>query len=335
MAVQKGDLTMRICRRLALPALGLAALVAAAPAPAAFPGVPGPIAYSHVTFSESGDTGGLLAHGPRKRDAPTQLTENPGDNSPAYSPNGQLIVFAGNHDPGLAPQGSHIYVMKRDGSGVRQLTSGSFYDSDPSFSPNGKLVVFDRGGLQGRITQIFSVAIDGSGLRPITDESGSDSEPVFTPNGKRIVFVSNRMTSGRTDRSNILSMRPDGTHVRLLIGGPRQEYEPDVSPNGRLIAFASNRDHGPNLFVARMSGKHVRELTHSRHDCFRSACYTNPSFSPDGKHIAFLASGRYSSDLEVMRADGRGFSKEFDTGGTEEEGFGSSVGAPAWGPRPR
>jgi Tol biopolymer transport system component len=316
-------------------ACGLAALLAAAPAQAAFPGAPGPIAYSNVVIGEGIDTGGLLAHGPRKRDAAVELTENPADNSPSYSPDGRLIVFAGNRDPGLTPQGSHLYVVKRDGSGLEQLTSGSFYDSNPSFSPNGKLVVFDRGGLQGRVTQIFSVSLDGRGLRAITDETGSDSDPTFTPNGKRIVFVSNRTTSGRTDRSNILSMRPDGSQIRLLIGGPRNELEPDVSPNGRRIAFSSNRDHGPNLFVAKINGKHLRELTHSRHDCFGSACYTNPSWSPDGKHIAFLSSGRFSSDVAVMRADGRGFAKEFDTGGTEEEGFGSRVGAPGWGPRPR
>ena len=321
--------------RIALPLLGLAALLAASPAQAAFPGAPGPIAYSNVVIGEGVDTGGLLAHGPRKRDVATTLTENPTDTSPSYSPNGRLIVFAGNHDPGLAPQGSHIYVMKRDGTGVTQLTSGSFYDSNPSFSPNGQLVVFDRGGLQGRETHIFGIAVDGSGLHQISDEAGSDYDPTFTPDGKRIVFVSNRMTSGHTDRSNILTMKPDGSQVRLLIGGPRNELDPDVSPNGRRIAFSSNRDHGPNLFVAKISGKQVRELTHSRHDCFGSACYTNPPWSPDGKHIAFLAGGRYSSSVEVMRADGRGFAKEFDTGGTEEEGFGSHVGAPGWGARPR
>jgi TolB protein len=333
--MRQGNPIKRICRSVVLPACTLLALIAAGPAEAAFPGVSGPIAYSHFTISEFEDTGGLLAHGPRKRDASIELTDNPTDNSPSYSPNGRLIVFAGNHDPGPAPQGSHIYLMKRDGSGVTQLTSGSFYDSNPSFSPNGKLVVFDRGGLQGRTTQIFSIPVDGGSAHQITDESGSDSDPTFTPDGKRIVFVSNRMTSGRTDHSNILSMRPDGSQIRLLIGGPRSELDPDVSPNGRRIAFSSNRDHGPNLFVAKMSGKQVRELTHSRHDCFGSACYTNPSWSPDGKHIAFRASGRYSSGVEVMRADGRGFAKEFDSGGTEEEGFGDRVGAPSWGPRPR
>ena len=34
-----------------------------------------------------------------------------------------------------------------------------------------------------------------------------------------------------------------------------------------------------------------------------------------------------------MRPDGSR-SKEFDSGGTEEEGYGSHVGAPAWGPVP-
>lgn len=332
--MRRSALTGRLLRRTALPAFGLAALLAAAPAQAAFPGVPGPIAYSSVLIGESGDSGGLLAHGPRKKDASHQLTASVRDDNPAYSPDGRLIVFEGNRDPG-ATSGSHVYLMQSDGSDVKQLTSGSFYDSDPSFSADGKTVVFDRGGLNGGETRIFGVATDGGGLRQISDEGGSDSDPTFTPDGKRIVFVSNRMSSGRADRGNIFSMRPDGSQVRLLIGGPRNELDPDVSPNGRRIAFSSNRDHGPNLFVARIDGTHVRELTHSRHDCFGSACYTNPSWSPDGRHIAFLSVGRYSSIIEVMRADGRGFSKELDEGGTEEEGFGSGVGAPAWGPRPR
>jgi TolB protein len=317
-----------------MPAFALIGLIAATPAQAAFPGVAGPIAYSHFTISEFGDTGGLLAHGPRRKDAPVRLTDDREDSSPSYSASGRLIVFSGNRDPGET-RGTHIYVMERDGSNVRQLTSGDFYDSNPSFSPDGKLVVFDRGGLEGRVTHIFRVSIDGSGLQQIGNDAGSDYDPVFTPDGRRIVFVTNRGSSGRRDRSNIYSMRPDGSQVRLLIGGPRNEFDPDVSPNGRQIAFASNRNHGPNVFVVRMSGKRVRQLTGSRRDCFGGACYTNPSWAPDGKHLALLSAGRYSSGITVIRADGRGVSKEFDGGSTEEEGFGDRVGPPGWGPRVR
>jgi hypothetical protein len=35
-----------------------------------------------------------------------------------------------------------------------------------------------------------------------------------------------------------------------------------------------------------------------------------------------------------MKLDGSG-QKTFDSGGTEEEGFGTHIGAPAWGPAPR
>lgn len=317
-----------------MPAIGLLILLAAAPSRAAFPGVPGPIAYSKVDASELTFTGGLFAHGPRKRDGSHRLTDDAEDGSPSYSPNGRLVVFSGNREAG-EPRGSHVYVMKRDGTDVRQLTSGSFVDSNPSFSPDGQSVVFDRSGSSGGASKIFGVSIDGSGLHPITDGPARDYEPVFTPNGRRIVFVSNRVSSGRRDRSNIFSMRPDGSQVRILIGGPRNEFEPDVSPSGRRLVFTSNREPGLNLFLARMSGKHVRALTRTPGGCFHRACFGNPAWSPDGKHIAFLSSSTYSTGIEVLRADGRGVAKEFDGGGTEEEGFGTYVGAPTWGPKPR
>jgi len=313
-------------------ALGIGAL-GSIPAEAAFPGTPGPILYSKVAASEIETSGGLFFHGPRASQAPHRLTSDPQDRNPSYSPNGRLIAFEGNRDPGET-SGTHIYVMKADGSGVVQLTNGDFYDSNPAFSANGEVVVFDRAGLSDRVTHIFAVVVDGSGLRQLTRGPDSDYEPSFTPNGRRIVFVSGRGGAGRRDRSNIFSMKPNGTQVKLLIGGPRNDYEPDISPNGRLVAFASTRanGHGPNLFVARIDGSHVRALTHSKGDCFRTTCYGYPSFAPDGRHIAFLRSGRYASDLEVIRTDGRGYSKEFDEAGTEEEGYGSHIGPPSWGP---
>ena len=327
---------MQEAKLVALVALVVAAAVAASPGEAAYPGVAGPIAYSKVETSEAayGGTGGIFVHGPRASDAPRQLTNDPQDDEPSYSANGRLIVFSGNRDPvtptsPFGPPGRHIYVMKNDGGDVRQITSGDFYDSNPSFSPNGKLVVFDRAGVRlNRTTHIFSVNVDGSGLRQLTNEEGSDYDSVFAPNGKVIVFISNRKSSGRKDRSNIFSMRPNGSRLRLLIGGKRSEYDPDVSPNGRSIAFASNSRGKFGIYISRISGRHVRPLRESQGA-------SSPSWAPDGKHIAFLDSGNESSSVDVMRADGRGYSKEFDSGGTEEEGFGSTVGAPGWGTRPR
>jgi Tol biopolymer transport system component len=323
----------RILNRLVL-ALSLALLGGAAagavPALATFPGDPGPLVYPRTSFTESAsDGGGLFAHGPRSSQKAQQLTTDPDDNSPSFSADGRLIAFSSNREspPGA---GAHSYVINADGSGLRQLTTGSAFDSDPSFSPDGELVVFDRRTGGGGTSRIYAVGVDGSGLKALTDASSSAWDPVFTPNGRRIVYVGNGDSDARTDRSDIWAMGPTGADQRVLIDGVRNESEPDVSPSGRAIVFASNRFHESNIYVARVNGSHVRAVTHNKGDCFRGTCYVSPTWAPDGKHIAALGLGRYKSDLEVMRPDGSRM-KEFDSGGTEEEGYGSHVGAPAWG----
>ncbi len=109
--MRRRDLSMWAWKCLALPAFGFA-LIAAAPAQAAFPGVPGPIAYSKTTADEVEDTGGLLAHGPSKKDAPLQLTENRNDSSPSWSPDGKHIAFLS-----IGRYSSGVTVMRADGRG--------------------------------------------------------------------------------------------------------------------------------------------------------------------------------------------------------------------------
>ena len=317
-----------------LALLGLSVLlvsVLASSVQAAFPGKPGPLVYPRVSFNESADEGGLVLHGPRQRQKPHPLTANSADDTPSFSANGRFVAFAGNYEAGTPlPTGRHIYVVNVDGSGLRQLTSGASFDENPSFSPDGKKVVFDRHSSAGK-AHVFVINVDGNGLRQLTNGNFNDSEPVYMPSGKRIVFVSDRDHDVKTDRSDIFAMAPSGANQRVLIDGPRNEDEPDTSPSGKSIAFVSNRAPGINIFVAGANGRHVRQLTHNKRDCFSGNCNLSPAWAPDGRHIAFLAVGRFSSDLEVMRADGSG-EKEFSNGSTEEEGFGSSVGSPSWGP---
>jgi len=310
-----------------LLAASLAALVTAS-AQAAFPGKPGPIVFPKVKLNEGDNTGGLLIHGPRVTQQAKRLTNDPDDETPSFSANGRLIVFVSNRDPG-EPTGRHVYVIKVDGTGLRQLTTGSSLDSAPSFAPSGKQVVFSR--RVGGKSRIFSVNVDGSGLEQLTKGNGNDSEPVYTPNGKRIVFVSDRDRDAQTDRRDIFAMAPSGADLRVLIDGPYNEEEPDTSPDGKRIAFVSNRQPGINVFVANAAGRVLSQLTHNRRNCTSGSCNRAPAWSPDGRHIAFLAIGRYSRDLQVMRADGGG-EKEFADAGTETEGFGSTIGTPTWGP---
>jgi Tol biopolymer transport system component len=303
---------------------------------AAFPGKPGPIAYSKVSTDEVAEgrvesIGGLFTHGPRIKQPPRPLTTDTDDHSPSYSADGRLIVFV--HDDFVA-RTSSIYVMSNDGSERREVTGGDILGvADPAFFPGGQAIVFSR-RVEGH-SHIFTIRLDGSGLRQLTDGPYDDFDPAVSPNGGRIAFTSDRDPDEKRDRSDVFSMRSDGTRLRVLIDGPRNESEPDYAPDGRRIAFVSSRHRGSNVFVARLGGGQVKQLTTCNPFPPRCRTFYHPAFSPDGSHIVAHSSTTHTSGIEVMRSDGRGSYSGFDSGGTEEEGYGSTLGDPTWGPRPR
>ena len=88
-----------------------------------------------VTKMESGYTQihSVRVDGTRER-ALTFISAH--DDEPAYSPNGKRIIFR--RRPG---KGAHIYVMRADGSGQRELRHGG---QNPSYWPNGKRILFQR-----------------------------------------------------------------------------------------------------------------------------------------------------------------------------------------------
>jgi TolB protein len=312
-------------------------LVACAGAPvaqAAFPGSPGPIAYQRLAFVDGSRAGGLFVHGPTRSGPQRLLSDDAGAEAPAFSPDGRLIAFAADLDS-VAATRSRIYLMRADGSGVRQLTAGIQQDGNPAFSPDGKSIVFDRTTTGfDHYVHIFVVKVDGSELRQLTHGSEiRDTDPTFAPNGKTIAFVSERADDGTGDRYDIFSMRPNGTHLKLLIDGPLKDEEPDFSPDGRSIAFTSNLHDGPNVFVARADGRQVRQLTRGHGGCYRGRCFLSPSWAPDGRQIAFLAQAGESSSLAVMRPDGSGI-KVIAEGSEGEEGPAAPIFGPAWGAAP-
>lgn len=313
----------------ALCAIVALLVVGVGTSPAAFPGKPGSIAYSKMSTDEVGEgtlekLGGLFVSGPQRGQRPRQLTLDPDDHSPSYSANGRSIAFVGEDDAG----GSAIYVMSSDGTD-RTLVIGD--GADPHFFPSGRAIAFAR-RVEGH-THIFTVRLDGSGLRQLTDGPYDDSDPAVSPDGRRIVFTTDRDPDGRRDRSDIFAMNADGTGIRVLLDGPYNEYEPDFAPSGRRLAFGSNRGRGAGVFIARTNGLGVNRLTSCNPFPPRCRGYFNPVFSPDGRQIAALGLGRRTSTVTVIGVAG-GVTRTIDSGGIEEEGFGSHVGAPAWGPLP-
>jgi Tol biopolymer transport system component len=123
-------------------------------------------AHAHAVFVARADGTG------RKQITPWSL--DAGDD-PDWSPNGKLIVFH-SHEGG-SEQGQ-LYVIRPDGSGMRQLThfkAGTWIGS-MSFSPDGRWITFAKAG-RGGAADVFVMRADGSGVRPVTRTTLWDSAP--------------------------------------------------------------------------------------------------------------------------------------------------------------
>lgn len=336
------SVTVRVLRvGVALLGVILWLAVAVACAEATYPGKPGPITYNkYKDVSEivgglevSHPEGGLVAHGPRQTDGARILLDDPDAESPAFSPNGRLIAFTSSRDQESGKQTPHLYVMRFDGSGLRQLGGSPLGDSDPYFSPDGRRLAFARGG------HLWLMTIATGAEKQLTFGRDRDSEPVFTPSGQRIVFVSNRGARGGKDRSDIWAVGSDGRDARILIKAGGSELSPDISPDGRRIVFVSETEGSGigNLKLARSDGSRVHSLAQSGsrcEPCRCDPCFSDPAFAPDGKQLVAGADDGGRTTIFVMRVDGTE-RKAFDTGAVEIEGNGTHVASPTWGTAPR
>jgi TolB protein len=138
-----------------------------------------------------------------------RLTNSPGpDGGPFYSADGSQIVFRGRPEKGQAlddyralltkalwrPTSLEIYVMNRDGSGRKQVTSLGAASFAPFFTPDAKQIIFSSnyGDPKGRNFDLFLVNVDGTGLERVTSNDTFDGFPMFSPDGRTLVFASNR-----------------------------------------------------------------------------------------------------------------------------------------------
>jgi Tol biopolymer transport system component len=95
------------------------------------------------------------------------------------SPDGQWLAFDTQTD-----NQEDIFVVRRDGTGLRQLTNDSYKDRAPQWSPDGKRILFfsNRTGKW----EIWMVNADGGGLQQITYATEGAENAIWSPDGTRI-----------------------------------------------------------------------------------------------------------------------------------------------------
>ena len=139
-----------------------------------------------------------------------RLTERKGYNGGAFfSWDGRAIVFRAaypetrsdleEHETFLRqslvrPRRLEIFVMRSDGTRMRQVTRNGAANFAPFMHPNGEQILFSSNlhDPTGRTFALYLVNVDGSGLDRVTYADSFASFPMFSRDGTRLVFCGNR-----------------------------------------------------------------------------------------------------------------------------------------------
>jgi TolB protein len=219
-----------------------------------------------------------------------RLTSNQfGDDSPAWSPDGSQIAFLSDRED---PQTgkcfpncfTQVYVMNADGSNERKLVSTDFAALHPDWHPDGTKLSFDsESNLQGNV---YVLNADGSGLRVLI-EDGFWAD--WSPDGAQIVFASSRDGSVELYVANA-----DGSNQTRLTNNSTLDVFPVWSPDGRRIAFTEVERR--QIYVISADGSGEQQLT-------RQGRCENAAWSPDGSAIAFQSSSQGNFEIYTLNVE--------------------------------
>jgi TolB protein len=129
---------------------------------------------------------------------------------PSWSRDGQRLAFI-SAEPGARGNDPNydVFVVGRDGKGLRRLTDWPGEDGWPTWSPDGNWIAFSstHGSGPGQF-RLYVMRSDGSRKRLLATGVAGDF-PVWSPDGKEIMF-----SGGDGDHLHVV--RPDGSGLRTL-----------------------------------------------------------------------------------------------------------------------
>lgn len=233
---------------------------------------------------------------------------------PVWSPTGEWIALTG-------PNYNGIWVIKPDGTGLRQITTDLAVGYKMQWSPDGRLLLGRMAKYENRrrYNAIKAYEVTAKSEFVLSDfRTLMPGLPQWAGSSGQVALFANRGMEFFEIPSQYNRERPAAVDRPLVFAGPQglvvgstlrtapqtlapvkgQVVNAVLSPRDDKIAFEMAAG---NLYVCRVDGSGLVDLGRGE----------RPQWSPDGSKIAFMISTDdghrlLSADIYVIRADGSG-----------------------------
>ena len=311
--------------------------VASSIAPTAFPIAPG---EAWIVVGGSDRATLIRADGTGRHDILVNIGVSVSD--PAWSPDGNQLVFEGN-----GTRGSQLYVANADGTGRRQLTptpdgcpDGNCTEAvNPAWSPDGTSIAYiapahERGAFSRSSLMVLNVA-SGASSEIYGTGSATLARPTWSPDSQSIAFEIDHYLNdpeGSAMKDSVIAVvdlaRSDHqpktiTDPTLLAGYPSWH------PTADLIVFRTNRfDNNTetllnptspsDLYTIHSDGSGLLRVTRN---AVGGVIVRAPSWTPDGR-ILFTSRDPLTAAELLRLVDADGKNEVTATGTTNTTGQG-------------
>jgi TolB protein len=219
---------------------------------------------------------------------------------------------------------NQVCLVRADGSGFQQLTSGDSNSYYPTLSPDGRHIIYamneyDQFDLYRLAPSVHEGARGAeSRIKRLTHYIGNAFSPSYSPDGRLLAFV-NRVEG---ESSSLWIMGSDGHDPHPIFAGTGDIVGTDWSPEGLELAFMMNTDRpfAYEVFAvdARAGAQTPRQISKGLSDIGGSV-----SWSPDGTNLLVFAGP--AAAREVYRLDAL-------TGESTRLTYGGNNASPAYSP---
>src|SRR5271156_1306856 len=204
----------------------------------------------------------------------------------AWSPDGQMMVYAKGHD---------LFLAKSDGSEAHKLVSAADRTFSPAWSPDGKAIRFSVGDYSITQSALWEVASDGTNVHALF--SGWHTPPdeccgKWTADGRYFVFQSKGNIWAVEDKTGLLARKSDAP--LQLTTGPMTFSSPLPSKNGKQLFVVGALARGELVRYDAKSAAVAPFLS--------GISAESVSFSRDGRSVAYVSFPE--GTLWTSKADG-------------------------------